>query len=571
MSCAPRKLSYLSRRNGIYYLRIRVPNDLIERVGRFEIRRSLGVARTNQARLLVATYAARVLETFEMIRMSTCSKAEAAQAIQVIFEDLSAETDKRHFSAPASDFDQEVEAQVVLSEEWEGKLQQAVESLNYEGDEAAQTIKLLDAKVAGFEKLAPSQQQDLIAGAMRALIEQQRLFRFRLNEQLLPYEPRDPLFKTQSEKVSVPRSLHDMNQRHSQKGGPKVGQLVAKYLEAKRKRCTSKTIKMMSAKLALMTDHLGSETHISDVCVDDIRGFRDGVLRLKKSYRGEVGGFLERQTEVAAGQISLKTASTTFKTIKTFWNWAVKESYIEASPVGNLAVDLSGHKKAKKARRPFSKNELKQLFSVPLFRGCRSRYRRFEVGDHIEKDAKYWIPILGYYTGARLGELVQLHIDDIILDHDIPHISINEDFGEGHFKHLKSDAAERTIPLHPDLVSLGFADFVGERVKRPSKDYRLFREVKFGEDGQASTVFSKWFAQLMDKSDLRDSGLVFHSFRHGVQDIYRSSLVPQYLIDAIFGHQGTQTSDGYSHDIGLKAKLDAMNAANWPIALPTIL
>lgn len=328
---------------------------------------------------------------------------------------------------------------------------------------------------------------------------------------------------------------------------------------------------MMSAKLALLTDDLGEKTHVSEVSIDDMRRFRDGVLRLRKSYRGEGGGFVERQTNVASGQVSLKTASTTFKTVQSFWNWVVKESYIEASPVANLAVDLAGYKKQKKDRRPFTSEEVTTLFSAPLFTGCRSRFRRFEPGSSVIKDAKFWIPVLGYYTGARLGELVQLHTKDVVFDHDIPHISINDEYGDGHVKHLKSDAAARDVPIHPDLIALGFDKFVDDRSSKPKKCLRLFHEIKFGEDGQASTVFSKWFARFMDSCSLSDSRLVFHSFRHGVQDIYRSSLAPQYLIDAIFGHEGTQTSDGYSHDIGLEAKLSTRVAAKWPVVLPELL
>jgi integrase len=448
---------------------------------------------------------------------------------------------------------------------------QSIHDLGSGGEATQSAMQLLKHKVPSFDDLSTAQQSDLMIGAMRALIEQQRQFRFRLNERLLPYKPKDPLFITQIEELSRSPISSATKLEVPQKTGPRLGDLVQKYLEAKANRCRPKTLKMMAAKLGLLVDHVGQDTHISDVGVDEMRSFRDGVLRLRKSYRAESGTFLERQTDVTAGQISLKTASTTFKTVKSFWFWTVRESYLETSPVGNLEVDTKGYKKVKKARRPFAAGELETLFSAPLFLGCRSRFRRFEAGDLVLKDAKYWIPILGYYTGARLGELVQLHMEDVITEHKIPHISINEEYGSGHVKHLKSDAAVRSIPIHPDLIELGFLDFVEERRSKPRKDRRLFNEIKFGQDGQASTVFSKWFSQFMDKRGLADSGLVFHSFRHGVQDAYRGALAPQYLIDAIFGHQGTQTSDGYSHDIGLKAKLEAMSRAIWPIALPILL
>ena len=82
--------------------------------------------------------------------------------------------------------------------------------------------------------------------------------------------------------------------------------------------------------------------------------------------------------------------------------------------------------------------------------------RRFEPGDVRCKDAYFWLPILGYYTGARLGELVQLHLDDVILTGPIPFIRITEEGGEqgtAHAKSVNSNAGVRQVPLHPDVLT----------------------------------------------------------------------------------------------------------------------
>jgi integrase len=131
----------------------------------------------------------------------------------------------------------------------------------------------------------------------------------------------------------------------------------------------------------------------------------------------------------------------------------------------------------------------------------------------ILRDAWYWIPILGYLTGARLGELVQLHVSDIHLEGTVPFIEITDanggPLGSGEEKHVKSSAGLRKVPLHPVLLALGFPEFVrGRRDDRRARK-RLFYEVAYGADGQASTVFSKWFARLLDKVGLSDPALVF--------------------------------------------------------------
>jgi len=116
---------------------------------------------------------------------------------------------------------------------------------------------------------------------------------------------------------------------------------------------------------------------------------------------------------------------------------------------------------------------------------------------------------------------------------------------------VKSHAGVRRVPIHQDVLDLGFGDFIQRRLqdKRPHK--RVFWQVGFGADGQPSTVFSKWFARLLDKVGLKDPALVFHSFRHTAEDAFRNALLPQYVIDRIIGHAGGNTSDGYGDGVSL--------------------
>lgn len=186
------------------------------------------------------------------------------------------------------------------------------------------------------------------------------------------------------------------------------------------------------------------------------------------------------------------------------------------------------------------------------------------------RDAHFWLPVLGYYTGARLGELVQLHVADVHLNGSVPYIDISEEGGEargsGSEKSVKSEAGIRKVPIHPDVMALGFAAFVA-KVAKDKRGKRLFWQVGFGADGQASTVFSKWFARLMDKAGLRDPSLVFHSFRHTAEDAFRNALLPQYTTDRIIGHSGGKVSDGYGEGISLETASEALIKAKLPLSL----
>ena len=62
------------------------------------------------------------------------------------------------------------------------------------------------------------------------------------------------------------------------------------------------------------------------------------------------------------------------------------------------------------------------------------------------------------YTGARVNELAQLSLTDIIEEGGIPAIIITAAGDDT--KRIKSESSRRTILLHNDLLTLGFLVYV---------------------------------------------------------------------------------------------------------------
>jgi hypothetical protein len=96
----------------------------------------------------------------------------------------------------------------------------------------------------------------------------------------------------------------------------------------------------------------------------------------------------------------------------------------------------------------------------------------------------------------------------------------------------------------------------------------LFWEVPYGADGQPSTTFSKWFARYLDKLGLTDPALVFHSFRHGIEDAFRNAKQPQYITDQIIGHSDGKVSSEYGKGVSLEVALEALKAAKLEVSVP---
>lgn len=288
-----------------------------------------------------------------------------------------------------------------------------------------------------------------------------------------------------------------------------------------------------------------------------------------------VTSFQSRLTENPNGQIMASTASGILARTTGLFSWAFKKGYIDANPAEGLTVIAPKQKKGARSRSPFKANHIRTIFSAPRFVGCKSYARRNEPGEAIPKDDNYWIPILAYYTGARLSELVQLHFSDLRLDTDYPHISINEDGVEEpddpDYKHVTSLSGARTIPLHPDLAELGFIEFVREQKKLARSRKRVFFRIKYGADGSPSTAYSKKFGRFLDAVGLDDRQLVFHSFRHTVIDAFQNSGTPLQTVNQIMGHSNPGENQTYGDGADLTVLWEAMANVKLPISLTEVI
>jgi integrase len=190
-------------------------------------------------------------------------------------------------------------------------------------------------------------------------------------------------------------------------------------------------------------------------------------------------------------------------------------------------------------RVPFAKSELQVVFDDPLFTA-----HAWPVG--ARGAAGFWLPLLALFTGARQAEIGGLRASDIAEDEatGAPLMYIVRNTRAG--RRLKTKSSARVIPIHSQLIELGFLQFVAER-RREGADAWLFPRVS-PETGRAGIkAWSKWWGRyLRDSVGVKDTTKVFHSFRHGVKDALRRARVDYELREALVGHShGNTVSGGY--------------------------
>lgn len=144
-----------------------------------------------------------------------------------------------------------------------------------------------------------------------------------------------------------------------------------------------------------------------------------------------------------------------------------------------------------------------------------------------------WAALLGLYTGARASEVGQILTVDVATVEGVPCVRICD---EGEHQRLKTESSNRVVPLHPDLVGLGFLDYV--EGLRGRGDWRVFPQASATAKNGAGNWISKAFGYHLGTTgkDWPTAKRGFHSLRKTVIQEMQAAGVPSELRAQIAGH-----------------------------------
>lgn len=170
-----------------------------------------------------------------------------------------------------------------------------------------------------------------------------------------------------------------------------------------------------------------------------------------------------------------------------------------------------------------------------------------------------WGAWIGLYTGARVSEIGQLRLDDFYEADGVACFRIT---ASGVGQSLKTDASERVVPIHPELVQLGLLDYV-EKLRKGGKD-RLFPRAKVGSVNGAGNFLSAAFGRHLGTLGINAKvGKVgFHSLRKTIIQTLQSSGVPAEFRAQLVGHElGDEHFASYSRTYSPGELCRAVNVA----------
>ncbi|MBG0789925.1 MAG: site-specific integrase [Desulfovibrionaceae bacterium] len=284
----------------------------------------------------------------------------------------------------------------------------------------------------------------------------------------------------------------------------------------------------------------------------DVRDFRDTLQKLpphrKKSKKNRRKTIKKLLSMTHAKTMSTRTVNDTTQAVSTLFEWAVREGLITYNPAKGLKIKDKTPDVEK--RDAFTQQEIQKIF-------LDARY----VEDTHTHPAYFWCPLIGLYTGMRLEEIAQLHIDDIY-EHktekgtDIWVIDIREESASGKTtdKKLKNRNAKRIIPIHQDLIDIGLLEF---HKRQPKRHTRLFSELN-ASGGRYGKQAGKQFSDILRRGRIKTPKNSFHSLRHTFRDQFKKLDISNLAFSETFGHASAEASAtrGYGSTFTPKEKYD---------------
>lgn len=290
-----------------------------------------------------------------------------------------------------------------------------------------------------------------------------------------------------------------------------------------------KTKRMFITKLGLLQEVIG-DVPIKSIDYQTIRHYREVLMKLpsnirkKKQYRDKtIDEILKMEIDAP---MSVKTINDYLGWTSTLFKYAARMGYIDRNPAEGLQLPKS--KRADEYRSAFTKEDLEKIFRSEAY-----------MQDTHRSSYCFWLPVMALFTGCRLEELCQLHLEDIRQEEGVWVLDIN-DKDE---KKAKTKAAKRLVPLHPflkdDLKLVQYAEDL-----RQQGQVRLFPELTRQRDGYGQTP-SKWFRRYRIKCGVAETGKDFHSFRHTfVDNLKQAHEVNDVMISEVVGHEVSSMTMG---------------------------
>jgi integrase len=565
--------THLFRRGAFYYHRIRVPLDLACRFGRKELAISLRTPDPDLARRRGHVASMLANRLFDRVRLSQMLTEEQIRSLTVeYYQELLRDDELWRVSSRSVNWKDDVEAREYLLNyflvETDEELEKAlgasilgpyeaieIERRQTEADSITTAQRDWDwfhgesfvdeylAKRGIAVTKGTPEYGRLVIRFLQARREALEVSRQR-SEGNWSAESQDPLFRNATAYVPA-RTTEAV--KVEVETNPPMWELVDKFIEERRRRGDRpKPLGEMRTSLKWFIESFGKEKPVDSYTVQDLRAYKDKLLLVPARFTvllkcETIDEAIELNKTRNLPTLDVETADKKrLRNVKSFFAWAEVNGYISVNPAAKIVIAVPKGSQKRKKRDGFTIEQLNTIFRAPVYTGCLSAHYRYDPGDVIIKDHRYWLPVVALYSGGRLAELCQMDISDLEQHQKVWCLKI-ADLGEED-KHVKNVHSNRLVPVHPELMRLGFLEYAQARQLAGEK--KLF-DCDPGKRKDYGGV-SKWFGRFRKRLGIGGKRTVFHSFRHNFEQAMMDTGMNERLQFALGGRTDNHSVTSYA-------------------------
>ena len=224
--------------------------------------------------------------------------------------------------------------------------------------------------------------------------------------------------------------------------------------------------------------------------------------------------------------------------LTVFGNWGVRQGLLINNPFSGMKFSV---KKQPNKREPFTKEELRKILKPETYHSWSINFTHPFRKERVSNQMPYyWVFLLGIFSGMRTNEMCQIRVIDIKKVDKIWFMFV-EDSEE---TKVKTENAIRKVPVHPQLIELGFIDYVGTLKKQ--KKGRVFWELTEDRDGFASHLSRHYNQRVLPNLGVwKKYTKVLYCTRHTFINKLYTERVDENVIKVLVGHEKGFTMKQY--------------------------
>ena len=315
----------------------------------------------------------------------------------------------------------------------------------------------------------------------------------------------------------------------------------------------AKTMEEHKNAVRMFNEFMGRETSVRSITKKNMIDYKDALLETPNRYTIRFPGLSLPQAIKANAKREKPFSTLAPQTINMKWlshlstiiQWAKENGHVETNQAQGVRVGTGKKVHREPSYLPFTREELKKIFSHEMFADPKS-YGLFP-----------WALLLMLYTGVRnSSEMAGMRLSNIFTEQGVPVFHLAEA--------SKNQQSKRLVPIHRDLIKLGFLDHVKQL--RDAGQTLLFPAWAKRKD-----KVNDWFNNTFLVSlGLKSKQKVFYSFRHTLATELARAGVARELSKMISGHSPQEVASVYIQAAPVTLMAEALNRVTFDLPIPAL-